>query len=74
MCHLIFQSTGCLNDNPSIHFLCIINSLQVGSCCLLSLYYKKIFILNKLGQADMILTYIWQVPGLNFGLDSDCPD
>ena len=29
-CHLIFQFTGCWN-NPSTSFLCILNSLQIGS-------------------------------------------
>jgi hypothetical protein len=38
MCHLIFQSTWCWNDNPSTSLLCILNSLQIGSCCSLSLY------------------------------------
>ena len=74
-CHLIFQSTGCWNDNPSTSFLCILNSLQIGSFCSLSLCYKKILILNRLGQAVMIDIWydIWQMLGLNFGLDSACP-
>jgi hypothetical protein len=74
MCHLIFKSTGCWSENTSTSFLCILNSLRIGSCCSLSLYYKKILILNRLGQAVIILTCVWQVPGLNFGLHSACPD
>jgi len=74
MYHLIFQSTGCWNDNPSTSFLCILNLLQIDSCCLLSLYYKKFLILSRLGQVIVILTCIWQVPGLNFGLGSACHD
>jgi hypothetical protein len=58
MCHLIFQSTGCWNDNPSTSFLCTLNSLQIGSFCSLSLYYKIILILNSLGQA-VIIDMIW---------------
>lgn len=63
-----------LKWQPSTSLLCILNSLQIDSCCLLSLCYKKFLILNRLGQVVMILTCIWQVPGLNFGLDSACRD
>lgn len=35
---------------------------------------QKTLILNRLGQEVMILTGIWQVPGLHFGLDADYPD
>lgn len=38
LCHLMFQSTGCWNDNPfPLHY----NSLQIGSCCPLYLVSPK---------------------------------
>ena len=62
-CHLIFQSTGCWNDNPSTSFLCILNSLWIGSCCSLSFCYKKNPHIEQVGTSslgfDLCLAGAW---------------